>query len=61
MDVHGNVYVADYLNNRVVKATPSGSTYTQSTVPTSTLPCRRRWLSMARVTSTSPIPSTYAC
>ena len=37
VDSHGIVYVADYLNDRVVKATPSGSTYTQSTVPTSSL------------------------
>ena len=37
VDTHGNVYIADGDNGRVVKETPSGSTYIQSTLPTSAL------------------------
>jgi streptogramin lyase len=37
VDANGNVYVADSDNNRVLKETLSGATYTESTVPTSAL------------------------
>jgi sugar lactone lactonase YvrE len=37
VDTHGNVYIADGDNDRIVKETPSGGSYIQSTVPTSAL------------------------
>lgn len=37
VDNAGNLYVADVINNRVVKETLSGGTYSQSTIPTSAL------------------------
>jgi sugar lactone lactonase YvrE len=33
VDSHGDVFVADYLNNRIVEAIPSGNTYIQTLVP----------------------------
>jgi sugar lactone lactonase YvrE len=33
VDSHGDVFVADYLNNRIVEAIPSGNSYTQTVVP----------------------------
>jgi sugar lactone lactonase YvrE len=37
VDSAGNLYVADVINNRVVKETLTGGSYSQSTIPTSAL------------------------